>query len=118
MVTKEQIKNGVRRYVDSEIIAKMQMSPNSIKRGLIVTGINLWLNHNVESMLGASSGAEALGVVDENGHYDIKLLADEFRKTIPERGYNLKLGISGFNLGDMTIYGEDVIRLVEYIEAS
>ncbi len=118
MVTKEQIKNGIRRYVESEIIAKMQLSPNSIKRGLIVTGINLWLNHNVESMLGASSGAEALGVIDENGHYNIRLLADEFKKTIPERGYNFKLGFSGFNIGDMTIYGEDVNRLVEHIEAS
>jgi hypothetical protein len=118
MVTREQIKNGVRRYVDSEILAKMQLSPNSIKRGLIVTGINLWINHNVEAMLGASSGAASLGVIDDNGHYDVRLLAEEFKKTIPERGYNIQIGISGFNIGDMTIYGEDVNRLVEYIEAS
>lgn len=118
MVTKDQVKNGVLRYVDNEIIAKMQLSPNSIKRGLIVTGINLWIGHNVEAMLGASSGAGALGIIDENGHYDVRLLSNEFKKTIPERGYNINVDIAGFKLGDMTIYGEDVDRLVQYIESA
>jgi hypothetical protein len=116
MVTREQITKGVKRYVDSEIVAKMQLSPNSIKRGLIVTGINLWIDYNVESMLGAVSGASALGILDTNGHYDVRKLADEFKKTIPERGYTFNVGIAGFNIGDMTIYGEDVNHLIEYIE--
>ena len=116
MVTQEQIKSGVNAYVNNEIIAKMQLSPNSIKRGLIVTGINLWIAHNVEAMLGASSGASSLGIVDSNGHYDIRKISQEFKKTIPERGYNIELGLSGFKLGNMTIYGEDIDRLVDYIE--
>lgn len=118
MVTREQITKGVKRYVESEIVAKMQLSPNSIKRGLIVTGINLWIDYNVESMLGAVSGASALGILDTNGHYDVRKLADEFKKTIPERGYTFNVGIASFNIGDMTIYGDDVNRLIEYIENS
>ena len=116
MVTHEQIKNGVNNYVNSEIIAKMQLSPNSIKRGLMVTGINLWISHNVETMLSASSGASSLGIVDENGHYDIDKVAKEFKKTIPERGYNIDLGLSGFKFGSITIYGEDIDLLANYIE--
>lgn len=115
MVTQDQIKGGVNAYVNNEIIAKMQLSPNSIKRGLIVTGINLWIAHNVNAMLGASSGA-ALGILDDNGHYDIRKIAQEFKKTIPDKGYTIELGISGFRLGNMTIYGEDIDRLIDYIE--
>ena len=115
MVTREQIRNGVKHYIDREIIAKMQLSPNSIKRGLIVTGINLWVDHNIESMLGAASGAESLGIVNENGHYDIDRLAMEFKRTVPENGYKIDLSLASFKLGDMTIYGEDVDHLVNYI---
>lgn len=115
MVTQEQIKGGINAYVNNEIIAKMQISPNSIKRGLIVTGINLWIAHNVEAMLGTSSGA-ALGILDDNGHYDIRKIAQEFKKTIPDKGYTIELGISGFKLGNITIYGEDIDRLIDYIE--
>ena len=115
MVTRDQIENGIKNYINNEIIAKMQLSPNSIKRGLIVTGINLWVDHNVKSMLGAASGADALGIVDENGLYDVDKLANEFKHTIPERGYKIDLKIASFNLGDITIYGEDVDYLVRYI---
>ena len=74
MVTRDQVRNGVKNFVDREIVDKMQLSPNSIKRGLIVTGINLWVDHNVNSMRGDASGIAALGVVDENGHYVVKCL--------------------------------------------
>lgn len=115
MVTKDQIRNGVKNYVNNEIVAKMQLSPNSIKRGLIITGINLWLDYNVESMLGAASGAESLGIVDSNGHFDVDKLASEFKRTIPERGYKIDLAVANFNLGDITLYGEDIDHLVNYI---
>lgn len=115
MVTKEQIRNGVKNYVTNEIVAKMQMSPNSIKRGLIITGINLWVDYNVESMLSSVSGAESLGIVNENGHFDIDKLATEFKKTIPENGYKIDLNIASFNFGDITAYGEDIDNLVRYI---
>jgi hypothetical protein len=115
MVTKEQIRNGVKNYVNNEIVAKMQLSPNSIKRGLIITGINLWVDYNIESMLGAASGASALGIVDENGHFDINKLASEFKKTLPGNGYKIDLNVASFKLGDMTVYGEDIDNLVSYI---
>lgn len=115
MVTRDQVKNGVKNYINNEIVAKMQLSPNSIKRGLIITGINLWIDHNVESMLGAASGAESLGIIDENGHYDVDKLSMEFKKTIPEHGYKIDLKLASFNLGDITVYGEDINHLVAYI---
>lgn len=116
MVTKDQIRNGVKNYVNNEIVAKMQLSPNSIKRGLIITGINLWLDYNVESMLGASSGAESLGIVDTNGHFDIDKLASEFKKTMPDAGYKIDLSVASFHLGDITVYGADIDHLINYIK--
>lgn len=118
MVTKDQIKNGVKNYVNKEIVAKMQISPNSIKRGLIITGINLWIDHNVESMLAAASGAEALGIVDSNGHYEIEKLASEFKKTMTNGGYKIDLSVASFHLGDITVYGEDIDLLVNYIHSA
>ena len=116
MVTRDQIRNGVKRYVENEIVSKMQMSPNSIKRGLVVTGINLWVDHNVESMLGAASGAEALGIIDTNGHYDIDKLAHEFKKTMPDAGYKIDISVASFRLGDMTVYGADIDNLINHIK--
>lgn len=118
MVTKEQISNGVKNYVNNEIVAKMQISPNSIKRGLVITGINLWINHNVEAMLTGISGAASLGIIDENGHYDINKLATEFKRTMPERGYKIELSVASFNLGDITVYGDDIDNLVNYIHSA
>jgi hypothetical protein len=118
MVTRDQIRDGVKNYVNNEIVAKMQMSPNSIKRGLIITGINLWVDHNVASMLGAASGAEALGIVDTNGHFDVDKLASEFKKTIPDTGYKIDISIATFQLGDITMYGTDVDTLVNYIKSA
>lgn len=115
MVTKDQISNGIKNFVDHEIINKMQLSPNSIKRGLIVTGINLWLDHNINTMLGDPTGASALGIANDDGHYDVDKLAHEFKKTIPDQGYKIELKISVFDLGDMTIYGSDIDTLVQYI---
>lgn len=118
MVTKDQIRNGVKNYVNNEIVAKMQLSPNSIKRGLIITGINLWLDHNIESMLNASSGAELLGIIDDNGHFDIDKLVSEFKRTMPPQGYKIDLNIATFKLGDMTVYGDDIDHLVNYIRSA
>lgn len=118
MVTKDQIRNGIKNYVNNEIVAKMQLSPNSIKRGLIITGINLWLDYNIETMLGAASGAEALGIIDSNGHFDLNKLASEFKRTIPEHGYRIDLNIASFRLGDITMYGEDIDHLVNYIHSA
>lgn len=118
MVTIEQIRNGVRNYINSEIVAKMQLSPNSIKRGLIITGINLWIEHNVDSMLGLASGVGALGIVDENGHYDVGKLAEEFKKTIPPSGYKIDISIASFRLGDITIFSDDVDHLLNYIHSA
>ncbi len=118
MVTKEQIRNGVKSYVNNEIVARMQISPNSIKRGLIITGINLWLDYNVDNMLEAATGISALGVVDTNGHFDLDKLANEFKKTMPSTGYKIDLDIANFKLGDIVVYGEDIDILVNYIHNS
>lgn len=115
MVTTEQIKNGFKRYLNDEIIAKLQISPNSIKRGLIVTGINLWADHNVNAMLADPTTASSLGLIDENGHYDIDKLVSEFKKTMPSTGYKLNIDALGIHLGEMAFYGDDIDNLHRYI---
>jgi hypothetical protein len=115
MVTTEQIKNGFKRYLDNEIIAKMQISPNSLKRGLIITGVNLWADHNINSMLANPETASSLGIVDENGHYDIGKLAEEFKKTMPSTGYKIDINTFGIHLGELSFYGNDIDTLHNYI---
>lgn len=115
MVTTEQIKNGVQRFVTNEIINKLQISPNSIRYGLIVAGINLWVSHNVDSMLSDATVEKSLGIVDENGHYDIHKIAEAFKQTMQDTGYRIDLRIAGFDLGNMTFYRSDVDNLVQHI---
>lgn len=115
MVTKEQIHHGVKRFVTDEIVNKLQISPNSIRYGLVVTGINLWVDHNVANMLKDDSGAQSLGVVDENGHYDIVKIAEAFKDTMRDEGYRIELNLSGFALGDLIMHRHDIDALVQYI---
>ena len=79
--------------------------------------------------VGGTNKIKGMGIGAPNGNYHsgniehsanlpwkgIVPLAEEFKKTIPERGYKIYLKLASFNLGDITVYGEDINYLVEYI---
>lgn len=118
-VTTEQIRNGAMNFIQHEVINKLQVSPNTIQYGLIVAGVKLWASHNLGVILSNSTLASTLGLIDENGHYDIDRLADEFKKTMTDAGYRIELPAlqvihNGFT--GMTLYRQDIENLVGYIK--
>lgn len=118
-VTTEQIRNGAMSFIQNEVINKLQVSPNTIQYGLIVAGVKLWTSHNLGVILSNSTLASTLGLIDENGHYDIDRLADEFKNTMTDAGYRIELPAlqvihNGFT--GMTLYRQDIDNLVGYIK--
>lgn len=118
-VTTEQIRNGAMGFIQNEVINKLQVSPNTIQYGLIVAGVKLWTSHNLGVILSNSTLASTLGLIDENGHYDIDRLADEFKNTMTDAGYRIELPAlqvihNGFT--GMTLYRQDIDNLVGYIK--
>ncbi len=118
-VTTEQIRNGAMNFIQHEVINKLQVSPNTIQYGLIVAGVKLWTSHNLGVILSNSTLASTLGLIDENGHYDIDRLADEFKNTMTDAGYRIELPAlqvihNGFT--GMTLYRQDIENLVGYIK--
>lgn len=118
-VTTEQIRNGAMNFIQHEVINKLQVSPNTIQYGLIVAGVKLWTSHNLGVILSNSTLAGTLGLIDENGHYDIDRLADEFKNTMTDAGYRIELPAlqvihNGFT--GMTLYRQDIDNLVGYIK--
>lgn len=114
-VTKDQIRAGTLNFVQSEVINKLQLSPNLIQYGLVTAGINLWVSHTVDTLLADSNAAQTFGLLDENGHYYIGKLADEFKRTMPDTGYRIELKALGMNFGTMTLHKADVDSLVSHI---
>lgn len=114
-VTKDQIRAGALNFVQSEVINKLQLSPNLIQYGLVTAGINLWVSHTVDTLLADTNTAQSFGLIDENGHYYIGMLADEFKRTMPDTGYRIELKALGMNFGTMTLHRADVDSLVSYI---
>lgn len=118
-VTTEQIRNGAMNFIQHEVINKLQVSPNTIQYGLIVAGVKLWTSHNLGVILSNSTLASTLGLIDENGHYDIDRLAEEFKNTMTDAGYRIELPAlqvihNGFT--GMTLYRQDIENLVGYIK--
>lgn len=114
-VTKDQIRIGTLNFVREEIINKLQLSPNSIQYGLVTAGINLWVSHTVDTLLTDSSTAAAFGLLDENNHYYVDKLAEEFKRSMPDTGYRIELKALGMNFGTMTLHKADIDSLVSHI---
>ena len=114
-VTKDQIRAGTLNFAREEIINKLQLSPNSIQYGLVTAGINLWVSHTVDTLLADGAAAQTFGLLDENGHYYIGKLADEFKRNMPDTGYRIELKALGMNFGTMTLHKADIDSLVSHI---
>ena len=117
-VTTEQIRNGAMNFIQNEVINKLQVSPNTIQYGLIVAGIKLWVSHNLGVILSNSTLASTLGLIDENGHYHIDKLAEEFKGTMTDNGYRIELPalkVIHTEFDGMTLYRQDIDNLVRYI---
>ena len=115
MVNLDQIKRGLSRYIDSEIIPKLQVG--SVKKVIVGTAAALMLQ-NLDKSLKSLSGhplVGALGIVDESGLIDADKLIEAAKKNIDDCGFTVKLDVLGMHLGEMTFKRSDLDQLRSYI---
>lgn len=115
MVNHDQIKRGLSRYIDSEIIPKLQVG--SVKKVIVGTAAALMLQNLDKSIKSLSEHplVGALGIVDESGLIDADKLIEAAKKNVDECGFKISLDILGMHLGDMTFKRSDLDQLRSYI---
>lgn len=111
MYTSEQVLNGVVKYIDNEVLTKLD-TKGKIFLG---TGITIALKNsqNLLQKIQNNEIVKALGIVDESGQYDIDLLAEHLKANAQKYG---KLQFNVPVVGTLTFSAEDVDRIKEYIE--
>ena len=109
MYTSEQVINGLVTYTDREVIPKLGTSGK-------------WIVGTMVGMIGAKASAtimkdsaiiKAVGAMDENGLYDVELIAEHLKKSA-ERYGNLQINVP--MVGMMTFTTEDIERAKNYIK--
>jgi hypothetical protein len=110
MVTYNQVVNGMSRYIDQEIINKIQGLP---RWGLgAVSGIALSKGTNIFNALKAHPIIKMLEVIDENDMIDIDTIYAELRKQAEK-------GAATFDapmIGIITLTKDDVDKLYHLIK--
>ena len=117
MVSLNQIERGAARYVDNEILPKIN------KGGLAKVAIG-----TAAGVLGQRMGRliekytnnqmlAALGIVDAEHNVDLDLLIPEIKKSFPDEGVRVAVPnpLTGAELVAMTFHREDIDRLHQYI---
>ena len=100
------IKEGIKKYLDCEIMPKLPFEKNSWERVMVAVGINLKLNE-LENK--ASDYIE----VTKEGNVDVEALASMIKENIQPEGmlFKTKNGI------EMTFRKEDIDVLMRYIRS-
>lgn len=113
MYTSEQVINGLMAYADNEVIPKLGTSGK-------------WIIGTLVGMIGAKTGtlmqeiqsnqaAKIIGAVDNNGLFDIDLIADHLKQSVQRYG-NLQIALP--MLGTMTFTADDVEKAIRYIKGA
>lgn len=109
MVTYNQVVNGVSRFVDEEILNKIQgMSKIALGVG---TGVMLRRGENLFNALKEQPLIKMLEIVDENDNIDIEIIYEELKKQMGN-------GSESFNVpmvGKITLTKDDVDKLYALI---
>lgn len=111
MNTSEQIVNGIMRYADREIIPKMGTAGKWIigtATGMIGKRAGM-----IANSLQANGIARAIGAVNEDGLFDIDLIAEHMRNAAERYG---KMQIDVPLLGTMTFTEDDIEKARRYIK--
>ena len=118
MATKEQIKMGVTRYFDNEILPKLPVT--GIKRIAVVTAASLFINTRIDKSLddiSKNSFSSYLGIVCGDGVFRLDQLAEELKKNMPDEGIKLSPSFFGFSFGEMIFNRADIDTLYRYINS-
>ena len=110
MVTYSQVVNGMSRYIDQEIINKIQGLP---RWGLgAVSGIALSRGANIFNTLKANPIIKMLEVIDDNDMIDIDTIYTEIRKQAEKGSATFDAPM----IGTITLTKDDVDKLYHLIK--
>lgn len=112
--TSAQIQDGVVKYLDKEL---MPMLPETgFQRVLAGTAIAMLIRKYspMLEVLKENQAMKMLGVVGEDGLYDLATLSEELKKQLPKEGMKVDVPV----IGGLTFHSEDVDKLMEYIKSS
>lgn len=111
MYTAEQVLQGLINYVDKEVLAKLDT------KGKIVLGTGITIAmQNASTLLKnipENDIVKMLGVVDENGMYDVEKIAVALKANVEKFG---KLQFDVPLVGKLAFVPEDVTLLTQYIK--
>lgn len=110
MVSVSQVQVGVVKYIDDEILSKIQ----GWEKWVLGAGAGIAARRtvNIFNALKSSNVVKMLGIIDENDMIDIDLLHEEFAKQAKDKGaitFNVPL------IGALTLNASDVEKLYSYI---
>lgn len=111
MYTAEQVLDGFIKYVDNEVLEKMDLKGKI----LLGTGISLMMKNasGILQRVPESEWARMIGITDENGMYDVDTVADSLKSTMEKYG---KLQLDIPVVGRLSFLPEDVTLLKQYIK--
>ena len=112
-VDSNRLVNGLVNYADSEVINNLPTSG----KWLMGTGLGIATTkvNDIVEMLNNNAIAKTMGIVDDEGMFDIDLIADNLKKSANRYG---KMSIQIPLIGKLTFSEADVDSLRNYIERS
>ena len=112
MVSISKIETGLAKFIDSELIDKLEL--NGWKRLVTASVSSIFIKKlsNILSKLQKNSFVEMLELFDENGDVDLDLVYSEIKANMPESG--IKIEIPGISIG-VTLKNNDIDTLYKYM---
>lgn len=111
MQTVEEIVNGIARYADREVIPKLNTQGKWIVGALV--GVIGNKSADIMRELQSNPMFKAIGIIDDNGLYDVDLIAENVIQSAEKYG---KLQLNVPAVGLLTFDHEDVNNLKKYIK--
>lgn len=116
MVSMEQIKGGLTRYLDAEFAPKLPRGDfaQNIRAGGAVAWC-VYAIRRLDALLpawAAKAGLDKLGAIDGNGNVDLDGLLEAVRPQIGPEGVGIEVPVPG----SITLYPADLDTLARYIK--
>ena len=110
-VEAQKLVNGIVNYADNEVINNLP----TVGKWLLGTGIGIASTkaNEIVDTLNNNAIVKALGIVDEDGLFDIDLIADHMRKSANRYG---RMTIDIPMVGRLTFSEADIDSMKNYIE--
>lgn len=112
MYTAEQILDGFINYADNEILNKIETTKGKILLGTAISLATMNASKIIKK-IPESEWASMIGLVDEDGMYDVDSVATCLKKNMEKYG---KMQFNIPYVGNLTFVPDDVTLLKQYIK--